>query len=139
MYFVVVAARSSAALPPMFRALSLFTDSDDGELARVDRDAREVLRLDGILRTRDEQLHDQFRHARELHAMVEHRDHVIAERERTESALREELAAVVAERERLVGQVGAQQRIITYRESVRWWLKLPLLRIRRLWIRIRAA
>ncbi len=79
MYFVVVAARTDAALPETFRSLSLFTDIDDAELERVDHEAREVMRLDGLLRTRDEELRDQFRHARELEAMVEHRDHVIDE------------------------------------------------------------
>jgi hypothetical protein len=139
MYFVVVAARSPAALPESFRALSLFTDNDDAELKRVDHEAREAMRLDGLLRARDEELRDQVRHSRELEAMVTHRDHVIGERARADSALREELATINGERDRLTGQIAAQERIITYRESVRWWLKLPLIRARRLWNRMRSA
>jgi len=139
MYFVVVAARTPGALPLTFRSLSLFTDGDDRELDRVDREAREVIRLDDLLRTRDEQLRDQVRHSRELQAMVEHRDDVIAERNRVERELRGELAQIIADRDRLAAEIAAQERIIAYRESVRWWLTLPWLRARRFWHRIRAA
>jgi SAM-dependent methyltransferase len=58
MYFVVVAARREAALPASFPALSLFTDRDDAELARIDAQAREVLRLDRLLVARDEELRE---------------------------------------------------------------------------------
>jgi SAM-dependent methyltransferase len=136
MYFVVVAARTIDALPAAFRSLSLFTDADDAEWQRIDREAREVLRLDGLLRTRDQELRDQIQHSHELQALVEHRDRVIGERARAEAALREEFAA---ERERFIGQIAAQERIIAYRESVRWWFTLPWLRARRLWNRIRPA
>jgi SAM-dependent methyltransferase len=146
MYYVVVAARTPHALPKSFRSLSLFSDSDDAELRRVDHEAREVLRLDGLLRASNEQLRDQVRHSCELEAMVAYRDQVIGERTRTETALREEvatrrdeLASAAAERDRLNGQIAAQERIISYRQSVRWWLKLPWLRVRRLWNRVRAA
>jgi SAM-dependent methyltransferase len=139
MYFVVVAARSQAALPADFPALSLFTDRDDRELARVDREAREVLRLDGILRMRHEQLKEQMGHARDLAAMVEYRDHRLAELELAVRVVRDELAEVTADRDRVAAQVAAQERIITYRESFRWWLALPWLIARRMWNRIRSA
>ena len=139
MYFVVFAARAAGSLPQSFRSLSLFTDSDDRELARIDHEARKVMRLDGLLRTRDEEFRAQVRHANELHAMVTHRDQVIGERTRAESALREKLVVLTAERDRLAGQVAAQQRLIAYRQSARWWLKLPWFRVRLLWNRIRAA
>ena len=139
MYFVVVAARTAAALPESFRALSLFTDSNDAELKRVEHEAHEVMRLDGLLRTRDEEFRDQVRHSHELEAMVAHRDDVIAERARAEAALRQELATVTTERDRLRSEVAAQERIILYRQSVRWWFRLPFVRARWLWQRIRAA
>ena len=139
MYFVVVAARRTAALPESFRSLSLFTDADDAEVKRIDHEAREVLRLDGLLRTRDDELREQVRHSRELDAMVQYRDQVIDERTRSEHALRAELAEARAERERLTRELDAQERIIAYRQSVRWWLTLPWLRARRLWNRIRAT
>ena len=135
MYFVVVAARTQAPLPESFPGLSLFTDSDDAELRRIDREAQEVLRLDRDLR-------EQVRHSRELEAMVAHRDRLLAQRASAETSLREELAGIrqaeSVEWERLTRQIAAQERIIGYRESVRWWLLLPLLRARRLWNRIRA-
>jgi SAM-dependent methyltransferase len=139
MYFVVMAARTTAALPTPFHSLSLFTDSDDRELERIDGEAREVLRLDALLKTRDAELRDQIRHSNELQAMVTHRDHIISERAAADEALQAQLRAAITERDRLAGQVAAQERIMTYRESVRWWCTLPLLRARRLWNRMRAA
>jgi hypothetical protein len=57
--------------------------------------------------------------------------------------LRDELAGIHAayraEHVRLTRQIAAQERLVAYRESVRWWLVLPWLRARRLWNRIRAA
>ena len=136
MYFVLVAARTQAALPESLPGLSLFTDSDDAELRRIEREAQEVLRLDRDLR-------EQVRHSRELEAMVAERDRWLAERLAAERSLREELAGIRqaerAEWDRLTRQIAAQERIIGYRESVRWWFILPWLRARRLWNRIRAS
>ncbi|MEO8537128.1 MAG: class I SAM-dependent methyltransferase [Betaproteobacteria bacterium] len=146
MYFVVIAARTADALPVSYPSLSLFTDGDDAELKRVDHEIREAMRLDGLLRIRDAELRDQVRHSNELQAMVVHRDHVIAEHAATEAALcgelengRQVLAAVNAENEQMQLQIDAQQRLIVYRASVRWWLWLPLVRVKRLWDRIRPA
>ena len=129
LYFVVIAARDAAALPSAAPALSLYADADDSEWVRIDHEAREVLRLDAVLR--------------ELRAMVDYRDGVIAARERAyaqlEQAIARERAAHAAERERLARQVEAQERIVAYRASVRWWFLLPLVRARRVWTRIRAA
>jgi len=136
MYFVVVGARREAALPASFPALSLFTDSDDAELDRIDAQAREVLRLDRLLIARDNELRESHRRAAELEAGI-------TEHARVASSLRDELASVHAayraEYERLTRQIAAQERLVAYRESVRWWLVLPWLRARRLWNRIRAA
>ena len=143
LYFVVLAARNAAALPASIAAMSLFTDSDDAELKRIDHEAREVLRLDGLLRTSNADLHEFVRHARELEAVVRQRDVEVAERTNAEAALRQELAALGAQRdelrETLQREIDAQERIIAYRGSVRWWLKLPWVRARRAWTRIRAA
>jgi SAM-dependent methyltransferase len=136
MYFVVVAARDEAALPASLPALSLFTDSEDSELERIDAQAREVLRLDGLLVARDNEVRESYRRAAELEASV-------AEHARVGSSLRDELASVHAayraEHERLTRQIAAQERLVAYRESVRWWLVLPWIRARRLWNRIRAV
>jgi len=139
MYFVVVAARSAAALPAAFPGLSLFTDHDDAELERVDHEAREVMRLDGLLRTRDRELRDYIRHSNELQAMVDYRDQRIAGADATVAELHRQQQDLQAECDRLRREVEAQERIVAYRASVRWWLKLPLVRMRRLWNRIRVA
>ena len=154
MYFIVIAARSAEALPAQSPALSLYADADDTEWARIDREAREVLRLDGLLHRRDEEMREQARRAQELTAMLEHRDAVIAERERAEAVLRlesrrqfdeaaralaETRSAYTAECERLTRQIETQERVVAYRASVRWWLRLPFVRARGAWNRIRAA
>ena len=128
-------------------ALSLYADGDDSEWTRIDREAREVLRLDGLLRTRDEELRAQHGRVEELRAMVEYRNGVIAERDRVEAALRADFASALeaeraahaAERMRLVREIEAQERIVAYRASIGWWLRLPLVLARRAWIRIRPA
>jgi ubiquinone/menaquinone biosynthesis C-methylase UbiE len=144
MYFVVVAARMPDALPADAPALSLYADSDDAEWARVDHEAREVLRLDALARARDE---DSRLYAAQLQAVTAELQSVMADRERViaerarawREALDDANRAAAEERERLSRQIEAQERVVTYRESVRWWFVLPLLRARRLWHRIRAA
>ena len=143
MYFIAIAASASESLPLQAPALSLYADGDDAEWKRIDHEAREVLRLDGLLTERDEMLRGQYRHNEELREMVAHRDEVIAERTRSETTMRQERddarRALAAEQERLLRQIEAQERLVAYRESVRWWLVLPWLRARRLWNRIRPA
>jgi len=50
-------------------------------------------------------------------------------------SLREANAALEAERERLERATAAQERIIAYRQSARWWVRLPWLRVKLLWNR----
>lgn len=136
MYFIVIAAGAPEALPPLVPALSLYADAGDAEWKRIDHEAREVLRL-------DEALVAEARESQELRAMVAHRDAALAERTRSEATARQERddarRALATEQERLMRQIEAQERIVAYRASVRWWLLLPWLRVRRLWNRIRAA
>jgi uncharacterized protein (DUF3084 family) len=149
MYFVVVAARHAGALAPA-PALSLYADAADSEWARIDREAREALRLDALLLQRDRELHAQAVRATELAAMVGQRDADIAARDRNLEALGGRLADLghrlaaaedavrqaAAERERLHRAIAAQERLAAYRESLRWWLVLPLVRARRVWHRL---
>jgi len=152
MYFVVVAARDAAALPSSGPALSLLTDRDDREWHRIDAQAREVLRLDALLKERDGALDRQTHHVRHLEALVAERDarlaghdRELAARERTwreardaaEATLRQERVVSADERARLERAIAALERLVAYRQSVRWWLKLPLVRVRLLWKRLR--
>ena len=150
MYFVVVAARSQAALPAMDLALSLFSDASEGELARIDAQAAEVMRQDGLLRERDAALDRQTWHIRHLEEITTFRERVIIERDAQLSqltSLREaEVAAMNVERSELSeslassqGAIAAQERIIAYRQSARWWFALPWLRVRLWWQRVRGA
>jgi hypothetical protein len=90
---------------------------------------RKAVRLDALVRTCGEEIERHVGNIRELETMVASRDQRIGEQERACATLREETAR----------QIHAQEQIIGYRESVRWWLTLPWLRARRLWNRIRAA
>ncbi len=50
---------------------------------------------------------------------------------------RQVIAAQGAECERLERAIAAQERIIAYRQSARWWFSLPWLRVRLWWQRLR--
>jgi SAM-dependent methyltransferase len=53
------------------------------------------------------------------------------------ASARQAIDVLQAETQRLERAVAAQERIIAYRQSARWWLKLPWLRCRLLWQRLR--
>jgi SAM-dependent methyltransferase len=149
LYFVVAAARDEAALPADGAALSLLCDSAEREWRRIEAQAREVLRLDALLKDRDAALDRQTGHIRHLENLVTERDRAIIERDaqyrefdstliaaRTDAgSLREANAALEAERARLERATAAQERIIAYRQSARWWVRLPWLRVKLLWNR----
>jgi len=165
MYYLVVAARAESDLPPPVPAVSFFTDAQEAELRRLDGRAAEVLRLDSLLRSRDASLDQQTAHIRHLEDLVAYRDRIVAERDHAleiaqarlvdalaqRDALGEERNAVAAEAGskaqalealnaecgRLERALAAQERIIAYRQSVRWWFSLPWLRVRLAWQRIR--
>jgi SAM-dependent methyltransferase len=164
MYFVVIAARTPAALPASAPALSFFGDADETEWQRIEAQAREVLRLDALLKSRDEALATQGAHVVHLEGLVAFRDRIVAERDEQLAALnaaaqdaadaiaalradlgnvnaelgsaRQASEALEAERQRLERAIAAQERIIAYRQSARWWMQLPWLRVRNLWQKV---
>jgi hypothetical protein len=157
MYYLVVAARDAAAMPAAGPALSLFTDRADSELVRAEANAREVMRLDALLRDRDAALDRQTGHIHHLEEIVHFRDRIIEERDRQlaaaqqrNSALQEslqehdallrtaqrQLAELELERRTQDAALEAQERVIAYRGSLRWWLQLPWVRAKRLWSRV---
>lgn len=75
--------------------------------------------------------------AGELGARTQALAAAMRERDETQAALasgKQATGALQAEVDRLERAIGAQERIITYRQSARWWLTLPWLRVR-LWLR----
>ena len=164
LYFVVIAARTADALPAQCPALSLFSDPDDREWRRLDEQAREVLRLDDLLKARDRALDAQSAHITHLESLIAYRDGIIVERDAQVRTLHETLRAAEAqqaelgarlgeattalgsarqaaealddERLRLERAIAAQERIIAYRQSARWWMQLPWLRVRHLWQKV---
>lgn len=162
MYFLVLAARAASVLPEPGPRLSLFADRDDAELARIDARAGEVLRLDALLRERDAALDRQTAHVRHLEELVAVREKLIGERdsalagaaaERNElevrlvrahdearaelASARQAVTALQDEGVRLERALAAQERIIAYRQSARWWFALPWLRVKLWWQRVR--
>jgi ubiquinone/menaquinone biosynthesis C-methylase UbiE len=153
MYFVVVAGRSAKTVIPIAPG-SLFTDADETELKRNESNAREVLRLDALLREHDAALDRQTGHIHHLEAMVaereriigdmdrrlqelnaarEERDRQLAERAQTIAALESRLAALDGEQHRLHAVLRASEVTVAYRQSARWWVKLPWFRVK-LWL-----
>jgi SAM-dependent methyltransferase len=149
MYFVVVAARTDASLPPEEVALSLFTDRTEVELTRLDDQARELMRLDGLLQEKNRTLEARGERVAYLEEIVAHREaqrvELAVERDALLSKLkptiaeRDELAASAEEarheRERLEARLEDQERTIAYRESVKWWFALPWTRLKLAWKR----
>jgi predicted RNase H-like nuclease (RuvC/YqgF family) len=160
MYFVVVAARSANAVLPIAPG-SLFSDADDTELKRNQSNAREVLRLDALLREHDAVLDRQTAHIQHLEAMVAERERIIGDMDRRlqelnaareardrqlgeraqtiatlESriaTLESRIAALDGEQNRLHAVLHASEVTVAYRQSARWWIKLPWFRLK-LWL-----
>jgi len=160
MYFVILAARMEEALPPPGAAVSLFSDSDGAELSRLDGQAQELMRLDSLLKERDRSLDAQAAHVKHLEELVAFRERIVVERDgqlaaanaeretlaqernraqEKHAAMEHALAVQRTESERLERALTAQEHIIAYRQSLRWWLGLPWLRMKLWWQRVRGA
>lgn len=98
MYFIVLAARSRDALPQLTTGVSLFTDTEESELKRAEANAREVMRLDGLLGEHDAAFARHGEHVQHLEKLVIERERLVEERE----AAVQRLAAHVQHLERLV-------------------------------------
>jgi hypothetical protein len=144
MYFVVVAARSRDALPPPVLRVSLLSDAGDSEGRRAAANAGEVLRLDALLKTATAGLDRQAAHILHLEALVAERARMFAVVTQKLAAEKHPYADAVAERERMVAALQAEiarlhgavkdlERTVSYRQSFRWWLALPWMRLR-LWL-----
>jgi hypothetical protein len=155
MYFIVVAARSPGVLSQFESRGSLFTDADQTEQKRNEANAREVLRLDALLIARDVTAARQAEHIHHLESLVAERERIIEDLRRrlvelnalrekqleqrdaaisgVEARVAEVLGVLASEQGRLEAALAAQERIIAYRQSARWWLRLPWLRLR-LWM-----
>jgi hypothetical protein len=111
MYFIVVAARSADHLPGEGAAISLFTDAGDSELKRAQENAREVLRLDSLLKNNDAALTRQSGHVEHLEKLVAERERLVAEREAAvtrHTAHIHHLEKLVLERERIIVERDGQ-------------------------------
>jgi ubiquinone/menaquinone biosynthesis C-methylase UbiE len=154
MYFVVVAARTPEALPPAAPRVSLLADAEDSEGKRALANAGEVMRLDALLKASNSALDRQTAHIHHLETLIAERERIVAERERIvaeRDRQLDEAAKLVAEerrqsleRNRLIAglqgeitrlndAVSATERIVSYRQSFRWWLALPWTRFK-LWL-----
>jgi SAM-dependent methyltransferase len=107
MYFIVLAAREAEALPAEEASVSLFTDAEESEFKRAEATAREVLRLDGLLKELREALDRQAGHVLHLEKLVAERERLVVERdaavERHTAHIRQ-LETLLVERERIIGE-----------------------------------
>jgi SAM-dependent methyltransferase len=107
MYFIVLAARDGRALPSNATSVSLFTDANDSELKRAEANAREVMRLDGLLGEHDAAFARHGEHVRHLETLVVERERVIGERDAAVQRLSAQavhLEQLVAERDSAIGE-----------------------------------
>ncbi len=174
LYFVVVAAAEPSALPSPEPRMSLYCDREETELARIDAQAREVLRQDALLKERDAALDRQTSHIEHLERLVAERERIVEQRDaeltaasvrtvdqeralinardalvqrdaevrearRRIALLEDQNDALVADQGRLDAALAAQERIIAHRQSLGWWLRLPVLRAKLALQRLRGA
>jgi O-antigen biosynthesis protein len=152
-YFIVVASRSTATAMPATSG-SLFTDSADTELKRNEFNAQEVLRLDALLHERilahdrqtahvlhlerlvadrDRAIDDKDRRLLELEAVRVERDRKLAEHAHTIESLKSRVAELEREQAGLNVALRASEDTVAYRQSARWWVRLPWFRVK-LWL-----
>jgi SAM-dependent methyltransferase len=113
LYFIVVAARNAAALPATGAGISLFTDADDSELKRAEANAREVLRLDHLLKENADALARQAGHVEHLEALVVERERLVVERDAAvtrHAAHIQHLEGLVVERDRQLAEANAARK-----------------------------
>lgn len=126
LYFLVAASRSADALDGLPPTLSVLADRGDW----VHRDYEKVMRM----------MQDASRHGQRLQALLD-------EREQSAATAAEELARVRAEIEAARGReksaqaareaeraahaeaIGAREAEILRRRGIRWWLRLPFVRL----------
>ena len=109
-YFIVLAARDAKALPTEEASLSLFTDADESQAKRAEADAREVLRLDGLLRQKAVAEEQYAGHIRHLETLVAERERLVVERDAAverHTAHIHHLEALVVERDRALSEANA--------------------------------
>jgi SAM-dependent methyltransferase len=107
MYFIVLAARRAAALPEEGLNFSLFTDLEESELKRAEANAREVVRLDGLLQINADTIDKEAGHVHHLETLVVERERLIAERDAAiarHTTHIQHLEKLVVERERIIGE-----------------------------------
>ncbi len=172
LYFVVVAARDASALPPSGPRLSAYADRDESELARIEAQARELLRQDLLVKERDAALDRQNAHVQHLERLIAERERIVEERDRQLAAvnaareaheralitardalvqrdaevresrrrialLEDQNDSLQADQGRLDAALAAQERIIAHRQTLGWWVRLPWLRVKLAWQRLR--
>jgi SAM-dependent methyltransferase len=154
MYYLVIAARTAADLPDDALALSLFADRDQDTLARLNTLLDERMRAldagtahvkhleglvayrEGIVVERDAELAAQAGRLAQFERQDAGYRARIAELDRAGAAMRDEVAEVRAALGEAQAALAAQERIIDYRQSLRWWAQIPWLRLRSAWQRM---
>ena len=144
MYYLVVAGVSESALPQRMADVSLFSDSAESELLRSYSAKREAIRLDAIVGERTAMLDSKTAHVEHLERLVAYREGIIVERDgQLEAQVLRMLqfesrnVDLQARLDQSQAALAAQERISDYRQSWRWWVRLPLRRLRREWQRLR--
>ncbi len=136
-------ARVDARAADVLRLDALVAERD----AALDRQAAHVRPLEDLVAFRERVVVErdaQLAAVNAARAAAEaQRDATAAERDRSEESRAQAQAdlgsarqageALQAEVDRLERAIGAQERIIAYRQSARWWLALPWLRVRLWW------
>jgi O-antigen biosynthesis protein len=106
---------------------------------QVEATARMRDELVGVAMDHDRKHADEIAAHAQTRASLNHVQAALARRNADVAQLEETAAAYRAENARLDAAVTTQERIIGYRQSLRWWLRLPFVRVKLWWHRLTQA
>src|SRR5205085_6698734 len=96
----------------------------------LDRQTEHIQHLESMVAERERIIEDLYQRLHELNAAREERDRQLVDRALTIAALESSIAALEREQDRLHGELRASELVVAYRQSARWWAKLPWFRVK---------
>ncbi|MGO8754062.1 MAG: methyltransferase domain-containing protein [Gallionellaceae bacterium] len=152
MYSIAVCCRNPAMIPITFNKISLFSDVAETVYQDYVKQTRRVMQLDSLLKDREQLISERDKYLALRTQQMEERERLIAERDELLALRTEQLNACTGNLDKCSGQLDecdallatSKQQIAGYehqvatlnhqlaeRASFTWWLKLPLLLIKR--------
>lgn len=145
MYYITVCSRNPAMLPALLNRISLFSDIAETVYRDYAKQTRRVMELDSLLKNREQLVAERDAYLSLRTQQMEEHEHLIAERDELLALRTGQLnqcagqlnkcdALLATSKQQIAGyehQVATLNHQLAERASFTWWLKLPLLLIKR--------